>query len=156
MRILDHVRKMSPERFLDIYTSLEQQGFGPLDGEVAKSLHFRPMAIKKLPMPQRARRARLLLETGRNAELAYELVGTYLMKTRKEMVTGFLDAVGVAHEDGMIEDVNASTPAEEKIGPALADLDKRFPPEDVTLYLVICSEQWPSVKELEKQLHGRG
>ena len=155
MHVLEHIRKMTPERFLAIYTALESKGYGPLDGEVAKSLHFRPLAIKKLPMAQRARRARILLEGSRNAELAYELVGTYLMKTCKEMVTAFLDATGVKHEDGMIEDTEKSIPAGDKVAPAVHELDERYPPDDVTLYLVICSQQWPKVKELEQLLASR-
>ena len=82
MTVLEHVRTMSPDRFLSLYQSLERDGFGPLDGEVARSLHFRPQAIRKLPMPQRAKRARMLIEASHNADLAYEIVGGYLLKTR--------------------------------------------------------------------------
>ena len=155
MKVLEHVRAMSPERFLAIYTALEQHGFGPLDGEVAKSLRFRPQAIKKLPMPQRARRARMLIEASRNESLAYELVGAYLIKTQKEMVTGFLDATGVKHEDGMIEDPEGAKPAAEKIAGAVAKMEEKYAAEDVALYLLICADQWPGVKEFEKLLASR-
>jgi len=146
---------MSPERFLALYRSLERDGFGPLDGEVARSLHFRPQAIRKLPMEQRAKRARSLIEANRSTDLAYEIVGGYLLKTRRDLVTGFLDATGVKHEEGMIEDVDGAKPAKAKIAPAIADLDGKFPPEDVTLYLVLCAEQWPDVPEFGKILATR-
>jgi len=155
MTVLEHVRAMSPDRFLSLYQSLEREGFGPLDGEVARSLHFRPQAIRKLPMAQRARRARMLIETSANAELAYEIVGGYLLKTRKELVTGFLDATGVKHEDGMIQDIDGANPAKDKIAPAVAELDRKFPAEDVTLYLVLCAEQWPKLTEFDKILASR-
>ena len=141
---------MTPERFLAIYQSLEQHGFGPLDGEVAKLLKFRPQAIRKLPMDQRARTARRLLESSHNAQMAYEILGAYLIKHHKELVTGFLDATGVKHQDGMIEDVDAQKPATDKLGPALAELDQKFAPEDVTIYLAICAEQWPDVKQIDR------
>ena len=96
---------MSEERFLAIYESLAQQGFGPLDAEVAKQLHFRPKAIKKLPMAKRASRARNHLITSKNAEMAYELFGSYLIRYHKDLVTGFLDEIGVEHEEGMIADI---------------------------------------------------
>jgi hypothetical protein len=150
MQVIEQLKKMSPERFLAIYKSLENQGFGPLDGEVAKSLRFRPQAIRKLPIEQRARRARSILEAGANTELAYELFGAYLIKHHKELVTGFLDATGVKHEDGMIEDVEGQKPAGAKVKSTVADLDAKYPPEDVTLYLAIAAEQWPSVAELDK------
>ena len=148
MPVLDQLKKMSPERFLAIYTSLENRGFGPLDGEVAKSLRFRPQGVKKLSMEQRARRAKALLESSRNAELAYELFGAYLLRHQKGIVTGFLDSTGVPHQEGMIDDLDGAKPAPEKLEAALADLDGRFPAEDVTLYLSMCAEQWPSVAEI--------
>jgi hypothetical protein len=150
MQVIEQLKKMSPERFLAIYKSLENQGFGPLDGEVAKSLRFRPQAIRKLPIEQRARRARTILEGSSNAELAYELFGAYLIKHHKALVTGFLDATGVKHEEGMIEDVDGQKPASSKLRPTIADLDAKHAPEDVTLYLAIAAEQWPSVPEIDK------
>jgi hypothetical protein len=150
MQVVEQLKHTSPERFLAIYESLAQNGFGPLDGEVAKALRFRPQAIRKLPMEQRARRARALLERGGNAQMTYELFGGYLMKTQKELVTSFLDATGVAHEDGMIEDVAGSLPDAAKIETAVEALDARFPPEDVTLYLSMCAEQWPGVTEIDR------
>jgi hypothetical protein len=155
MTLLDHLKQMSPERFLAIYQGLEVQGFGPLDKEVALSLRFRPQAVTKLPMAQRARRARTLLEAGRSAELAYEVFGAYLIRHRKDLVTGFLDATGVKHEDGMVEDVGRERPDGAKVEAAVKDLDARFPPEDVTLYLVLAAEQWPDVAPLRAALSGR-
>ena len=105
MALVEHLKAMSEERFLAIYQSLEAQGYGPLDQHVAESLRFRLPAIRRLPMEKRAKRARQLLSNKRMTELAYELFGSYLMKHKKELITGFLDATDVAHEDGMIEDV---------------------------------------------------
>lgn len=148
MAVLEQLRLLSPERFLAIYQALSQRGFGPLDGEIAKRLKFRPQAIKKLPMEKRAKTARGLI--GDNAELCYELFGTYLVQTRKGLVTGFLDATGVPHQDGMIEDIDAARPDPAKLDAAAAKLDAEFEPEDVTLYLALCCEQWPKVDELRE------
>ena len=145
MQVLAQLKSMSPERFLAIYQSLEMNGFGPLDAEVAKSLKFRPIAVKKLPMAQCARRGRMLGESSGNAELAYELFGAYLLKNHKGLVTGFLDKTGVAHEDGMIQDIDRGVPQVDKIESAIAELDKQFAPEDVTLYLSMCAQQWNQI-----------
>ncbi len=150
MRVVEHLRATTEARFLSMYESLAQHGFGPLDGEVAKQLKFRPIAIRKLPMPQRAKQARSILLSKSNAELCYEFFGSYLIKNCKELVTGFLEATGVAHEDGMVEDLDKNRPDTAKLPGALKDLDSRFKPEDVTLYLSMCAEQWPSVPELEQ------
>ncbi len=149
MQVLDQLKRLSDERFLSIYTALEREGFGPLDGEVAKALNFRPQAIKKLPMAQRAKRARSILERTSNRELAYELFGSYLLSKTKGLVTDFLDATGVAHKDGMIDDIEDSRPRPEKLSEAIAELDRKYDPADVTLYLSMCAEQWPQVPEMD-------
>jgi len=149
MRVIEQLGRLSDERFLDIYQTLETQGFGPLDGEVAKRLKFRPQAIKKLPMAQRAKHARSILERGAQADLAYELFGSYLMRKNRELITDFLDATGVPHQDGMIGDTTQDRPDKDKLADAIQQLDGKYPAEDVTLYLSLCAEQWPDVPELE-------
>lgn len=148
MPVLEELDTMSDDRFLSLYESLSERGFGPLDHEVAKSLRFRPQAIRKLPMEKRARHARRILLTGRKADLCYELFGSWLVRNNKQLVTGFLDATGVAHEDGMIEDIDAGAPDPKKLDAAIADLDAKYDADDVTLYLALCAEQWPKSKEL--------
>lgn len=148
MAVLEELQRLSDERFLALYTALSERGFGPLDGEVAKVLKFRPQAIRKLPMEKRAKRARALLAGTTNAELCYELFGTYLVKTKRELVTRFLDATGVPHDQGMIE--GDARPETAKIAPTLAQLDQEFDPADVTLYMALCTEQWPDVPEVER------
>ena len=155
MQVLEHLKQMSEESFLALYEFLSEKGFGPLDREVAVSLKFRPQAIRKLPMPQRARRARMILTKSGKGELAYELFGSYLIKKDKALITDFLDQTGVAHEDGMIEDVEAASPEVEKIEPALAALDEKYGAADVTLYLSMCAAQWPDVPELDAAWRAR-
>jgi hypothetical protein len=155
MQVIEQLKRTSPERFLAIYESLQQQGFGPLDGEVAKSLRFRPQAVRKLPMAQRAKRAKMLIETARNTELAYEILGAYLIKNHRGLVTGFLDDTGVKHDDGMIEDVDHNKPDAAKVKDVVTELDRKFDPADVTIYLAIAAEQWPDVKELDELWRAR-
>ena len=140
---IPYLKTLSTERFLEIYSGLEVQGFGPLDREVAQSLKFRPQAIQKLPMAQRAKRARMIVEQAANEELAYELMGAYLLRHKKALVTGFLDATGVPHQDGMIEDIQAVEPDTAKVSDAIAVLDKSFPKDDVSMDLVLCAAMWP-------------
>lgn len=148
MPVLEQFKLLNDERFLAIYEALSERGYGPLDGEVAKLLKFRPQAIKKIPLAKRAKLAQDWIARKHNAELCYELFGSYLVRTKRELVTGFLDATGVPHQDGMIEDIEAARPDAAKIPAAVAELESKFGAEDVTLYLALCAEQWPSVPEL--------
>lgn len=149
MKVIEQLRLLSDERFLSIYEALVRDGFGPLDGEVAKALKFRPQAIVKIPMAKRAQRARRILDGEANAEMCYELFGTYLFTKHKQLVLDFLDGVGVEHDKGMISNVTEALPDPAKLSGALTELDQKYKAEDVTLYLSLCSEQWPSVPEVE-------
>lgn len=155
MQVIEHLKKMDDERFLKIYASLEQQGFGPLDSEVAKAMKFRPQAIRKLPFDRRAKKAKQILEHASNAEMCYEIFGSYLLKEHKELVTDFLDLTGVEHEDGMIQNVAEAQPTADKIENAVKELDSKFEGEDVTLYLSLCAEQWPRVREIQETWEAR-
>lgn len=155
MKVIEQLKHLSEERFAQIYGALAQHGFGPLDAEVAKVMKFRPLAIRKLPIDQRARRARRILEQTGNAELCYELMGTYLFTTQKDLVLEFLDLTGVEHEDGIIKDVESALPAHDKVTAAVLALDQKYPADDVTLYLAIAAEQWPGVPEVDAAWRAR-
>ena len=154
MPVLEELERQSDDRFLAIYEGLSNNGFGPLDGEVAKALKFRPQAIRKLPMAKRARQARSILQRTGNTELCYEVFGTYLVTKHKELVTTFLDETGVEHEDGMIQNMD-SLPDDSKLEAAIAKLDEAFDRDDVTLYLALAAEQWAESSKLKSLWEGR-
>jgi len=154
MQAVEQIRLLGEERFAELYETLSQNGFGPLDGEVAKSLRFRPQAIRKLPMAQRARKGRQIVLNTKNAELAYEMLGAYLMQGSKELVTEFLEATGVPHEDGMIEDL-ANLPDAAKLKDAVTALDEKFGAEQVTIYLALAAQQWPQVGAIDEMWRAR-
>ncbi|MFT4649314.1 MAG: hypothetical protein ACI87O_000955 [Planctomycetota bacterium] len=149
MKVIEQLKALDGDRFLAIYEALSQKGLGPLDGEVAKDLKFRPQAIRKLPFAQRAKRAKMYMERTANAELCYELFGTYLMQDHKQLILDFLDATGVEHKEGMLEGEGRQTPEVAKLNQAISDLDGKYDASDVTLYLAVCAEQWPDVPEVE-------
>lgn len=155
MQVIEQLKKMDDARFLQIYSSLEQAGFGPLDSEVAKAMKFRPHAIRKLPFDRRAKKAKQLLEASANAEMCYEIFGSYLIKERKDLVIGFLDATGVEHEEGMIQNTEEDKPSGDKVESAVTELDGKFESDDVTLYLSLCAEQWPQVTEIQDTWRSR-
>ncbi|MEM8712637.1 MAG: hypothetical protein AAGG01_16930 [Planctomycetota bacterium] len=156
MQVIEQLKAMKDDRFLAIYQQLTQDGFGPLDGEVAKVLKFRPQMIRKLPIEKRAKTAKSLLIRGGNAELCYEIFGTYLMGHTKDLVIDFLDGTGVSHDDGMVQNIEEEKPAADKVAATVAELDKKYEPSDVTLYLSMAAEQWPSVPEVDSIWRMRG
>ena len=65
----------------------------------------------------------------------------YHLTEQREMMGTFLDELGLKHEAGLIEDDDAK-PDPEKIGPAVAAIEGKYPAEDVSLYLttLLCQD----------------
>ena len=51
------------------------------------------------------------------------------------MMGSFLDALGIKHENGLIEDEEMAAPTPEKLREAAAAIAAQYPREDVALYL---------------------
>ena len=51
------------------------------------------------------------------------------------MMGAFLDALGIAHEEGLINDEEMEAPPAERLAQAVKTLEEKFPADDVALYL---------------------
>jgi len=73
--------------------------------------------------------------------LAARALVVYHLAEQRPMMRAFLDALGIAHADGLIQDDNVA-PDPAKIGPAVTDIANQFPPERVALYLntLLCQD----------------
>jgi hypothetical protein len=71
------------------------------------------------------------------------------------MMSAFLDALGIAHEDGLIKEDNVA-PEAGRLAPAAAQIGQQFPAADVSLYLstLLCQdpETWGGLAEIVKEL----
>jgi hypothetical protein len=66
----------------------------------------------------------------------------YHLAEQRPMMGAFLDALGIAHENGLIQE-DAVKPDADKIGSAAALLAQQFPPDDVRIYLNTLLSQDP-------------
>jgi hypothetical protein len=66
----------------------------------------------------------------------------YHLAAQRPMMGAFLNALGIAHEQGLIEQDEVK-PDESKVPEAVAALASQFPAEDVTLYLRTLVSQDP-------------
>ena len=82
--------------------------------------------------------------------LAARVLVIYHLATQRGMMGAFLDALGIAHENGLIQDDGAK-PDADKLQPAVATLKEKFPAEDVSLYLqtLVCQdpETWGALQD---------
>lgn len=142
--MLELVLDMSLDRLQSVVETLPEQVRRALDGAAAQALNSRPQTIHKRPLEMRVKALRSSLQRRRDEDLAGEILRTYLLGPRKDLVVAFLDATGVPHEDGQITDDEAG-PDAEKIGPAVDALVEEHDRDDVLLYLEIAAFQWPEV-----------
>jgi len=59
------------------------------------------------------------------------------------MMAAFLDALAIAHEDGLIQDEKVAKPEVARLRKAAAELAGKYPQEDVALYLSTLVSQDP-------------
>ena len=100
---------------------------------IAQRIKFRPKSVIALPVD---RKARHLVSLSAVSELvAARLLVAYHLAHQRPMMAAFLDALGIAHEDGLINDEEMEAPPADRLEQAAKVLAGSFPAEDVALYL---------------------
>lgn len=108
---------------------------------IAKHLKARPKFVQGLPIERLARY--LAHYPGMPDILAARLLVSYHLAHQRPMLRAFLDAVGLPHEDGLINAELEGAVANEKLAAGVAALDAAFPKGDVALYLATLLAQDP-------------
>ena len=100
---------------------------------IAQRIKFRAKSVMALP---REKKARHLVGLGTVSELvAARMLVAYHLAHQRAMMGSFLDALGIAHEEGLIADDEIEPPSPERLKDAAAKVAQSYPPEDVALYL---------------------
>ena len=108
---------------------------------IAKHLKFRPKTVNALDAE---RKARHLATVGELPDvLAARVLVLYHLAEQRPMMGAFLDALGIAHDNGLIND-DAVAPDQEKIPAAVAAIARDYPAADVSLYLTTLVWQDPA------------
>lgn len=107
---------------------------------IAQRRKFRPKSVVALDDERKARHLASLAPMP-DAIAARALVA-YHLSGQRPMMVAFLDALGIPHEEGLIQD-HEGVPDRAKITAAAAGLAERFPPDDVSLYLNTLLSQDP-------------
>ena len=116
---------------------------------IATHMKFRPRSVVTLAPDKRAKYL-AQLPTMTDSIAARALVN-YHLERQRPMMGAFLDALGIAHEEGLIKEENV-VPDAGKLAAAAAELGGQFPAEDVSLYLntLLCQDPdtWGGLKEI--------
>ena len=117
---------------------------------IATHMKFRAKSVIDLPAEKKIKYLSTL-PTVSDAIAARALV-SYHLETQRPMMAAFLDALGIAHANGLISEENVTRPDAAKLGAAAAELMTKFPAEDVTLYFSTLVSQdpdtWGGLSEL--------
>jgi hypothetical protein len=108
---------------------------------IAGHMKFRAKSVFGLPREKKARYLAALPNMP-DAVAARALV-TYHLERQRPMMAEFLDALGIAHENGLISEETVAKPEDEKLRAAAGSIAEKFPAEDVWLYLATLVSQDP-------------
>ena len=99
---------------------------------IAKKMKFRPKTVMGLDDQHKARYLASVPDPPE--DLAARLLVVYHLAEQRPMMGAFLDALGIAHENGLIRS-DAGTPDPAKMVAAAAAIAREYPAHDVALYL---------------------
>jgi hypothetical protein len=99
---------------------------------LAQKLKARPKFIATLAIDRKARH--LAHYPGMPDVLAARLLVSYHLAHQRPMMGAFLDALGIAHDNGLISDELEAGVSAEKLKAAADAIAGAYPPDDIRLY----------------------
>jgi len=99
---------------------------------IARQIKFRPKSVLALAVDKKSR---LLASIAQVSDLlAARLLVSYHLEHQRPMMGAFLDALGMAHEDGLIKDESPKAPEAGTLDAAVSTLAANYPAADVARY----------------------
>ncbi|HYG36788.1 MAG TPA: hypothetical protein VEC99_18490 [Clostridia bacterium] len=120
-------------------------------GAVAEARRVRPVFLERQPRQQRHTTMLATLTKPALEMVTANLIRTWLLKKHNAMLVDFLDALGIQHKEGVVEDLPAAV-EDAKLQSAVDTLIAKHPPEVVAVYLNAFNEmnevEWPNLKTM--------
>jgi hypothetical protein len=107
---------------------------------IAQQKKFRAKTVVGLDVDRKSRHLATIVSLP--DQIAARALIVYHLAEHRPMMGAFLDALGIAHENGLIQEDNVK-PDPDKVAPAAAEIAKQFPPDDVRIYLNTLLSQDP-------------
>ncbi len=115
---------------------------------VAEARHLRPVFLERQPRTQRHATMLATLSKPSLEVVTANLIRTWLLKKHNALLVDFLDALGIPHKEGVVEDLPA-TMDDAKLRSAVDAVLAKHPPEVVAVYLNAFDEmnevKWPNL-----------
>lgn len=150
MRSYQIFAAMTPERAEQMMKTLADKAPGMYAQAVAAasiSMKARPKYLQRQPFEKRAAAIRRSLSRVATNPVADELLAVYFLECRKELLTEWLDLLGLEHEEGSLKDDEPSEPEEQKLAASLETYRAADDDPDRELLLLAFAAQavieWP-------------
>ena len=112
---------------------------------IATHMKFRARSVLTLAPEKRAKYLAQLPNI--SDSIAARALVNYHLERQRPMMGAFLDALGIAHENGLISEENVPKPESDKVKAAAKELSSKYPSDDVSLYLATLVSQDPETWE---------
>jgi len=99
---------------------------------IARQIKFRPRSVQVLPVDKRAKYLAGIAQV--SDLLAARLLVVYHLEFQRPMMGAFLDALGIKHDQGLIEEDTPKVPTPEALTAAAETLAAAYPKADVARY----------------------
>jgi hypothetical protein len=109
---------MPPDQTTAFFTTLAEECpamFSQAIHAASIATKSRPQYLLRQPLEKRAAAVRRALARVASAPMAEEVLAAYFVECRKDVLVAWLDRVGLAHEDGVLNDENPKCPAKTKL-----------------------------------------
>ena len=145
---------MSPGLALEILTyayEADKPLYRATLGSVAEARKLRPIFLERQPRTQRHAAMLATLSKPSLEMVTANLIRTWLLKKYQGLLVDFLNALGIAHKDGVVEDL-PKTMEDDKLRAAVDTVVAKYPPEVVAVYLNAFNDindvEWPNLKAM--------
>ena len=145
---------MSPALANDILSFIfesDKPGYRATMAAVAEAKHVRPIFLERQPRAERHASMVTALSKPNLETAAAALIRAWLVQKQAPMLITFLDALGIKHDKGVVEDLPGAV-EDEKLKAAVESLLAKFPHETVAVYLNAFNDMnaagWPNLKTL--------
>ena len=145
---------MSPAMANDILSFIfesDKPGYRATMAAVAEAMRVRPIFLERQPRAQRHAAMVSALAKPNLEAAAAALIRAWLVKKQAAMLIEFLNALGITHENGVVEDLPGAVD-DVKLKAAVETLLAKFPHETVAVYLNAFNDMnaagWPNLKTL--------
>lgn len=128
---------MSPDlsaQILETAYESDKENYRLALAAVADARKLRPAFFERKPRAERHQEMAAMLAKPRLDLAASTLIRVWLMKKHAQMLIDFLDALGIIHKEGVVDDLPPAID-DAKLKDAIEKLLAKYPREEVAVYL---------------------